>query len=153
MPAKSNDPERPSAAELREILPTVTGFSAAGDPFATRLQYVSDLVAELGTQLSKPILAWRDAGKAARHVPIGLELVVGRQTGEAGLSLPADDLLSRCHFVIRSDGPLGILEDLGSRNGTAINASNNRQNKTTLCDGDLIYAGRHIFVYLNPIRS
>jgi FHA domain len=153
MSAKSNEPEHPSAAELREILPTVTGFSAPGDPFATRLQYVSDLVIELGPQLSEPILAWREAGNAVRHVPTGRELVVGRQTGDVGLSLPGDDLLSRRHFVIRSDGPLGTLEDLHSRNGTAINTNDNRKNKTTLCDGDLIYAGRHIFVYLNPIRS
>jgi len=152
MTARPVKPEYPSAAELREILPTVIGAGAAGDPFATRLQYVADLLAKLGRLPAEPVLAWRETNGAVRHIAIGQELVVGRNTNASGLSLAEDELLSRSHFVIRTEGPLGTLEDLASRNGTAVNTSENRATTAKLCDGDLIYAGRHIFVYLNPNR-
>jgi hypothetical protein len=152
MAAKPKPAGIPPPAELREIFQTVSGGAPAADLFATRLQYVADLIAALGPLPQEPVLAWREAGNSARHARIGRKLVVGRQTGDSGLSLAGDDQLSRRHFALRTQGANCALQDLDSRNGTAINASENRIRKHSLCDGDLIYAGRHIFVYLNPAR-
>ncbi len=153
MTGKPDPNEFPPAAELREIFKTVSGVPPAGDHVATQLQYVADMLAALDRLPAEPILAWREGGDTVRHIPIGREILVGRQTGDSGLCLAGDDLLSRRHFAIRTTGAICALEDLASRNGTAINTSENRIRHTTLCDGDLIYAGRHIFVYLNPTRA
>ena len=153
MTGKPDPDEFPPDAELREIFQTVSGVPPASDQVVTRLQYVADMLAALGRQPAGPILAWRESDGSVRQVQIGCELIVGRQTGEPGLSLAGDDLLSRRHFAVRAISATGTLEDLASRNGTAINTSENRIRQTTLCDGDLIYAGRHIFVYLNPARA
>ncbi|TVQ82704.1 MAG: FHA domain-containing protein, partial [Phycisphaeraceae bacterium] len=59
-----------------------------------------------------------------------------------------DDLASRFHCVIEpaSDGTY-ILRDLGSRNGTRVNAE--KVSATILSDQDLITVGRHSFRFLS----
>jgi pSer/pThr/pTyr-binding forkhead associated (FHA) protein len=115
------------------------------------LHYAAEFMAGLGGLPGGPVLAWRDAAGCVRHTDIASELVVGRRPGE-GLTFAEDDLLSRRHFRICHDGTACALEDLNSRNGTTVNSSENRIRRTTLRDGDLIYAGRQILVYLNPAR-
>jgi len=153
MTGKPGKPEFPPLEELRDIFQTVSSVPPAGDRVATHLQYVADLLAAVGHLPAAAVLAWRDASGAVRYVTIERELVVGRKTGETGLSLAGDDSLSRRHFSVRAAGAMVTLEDLGSHNGTAVNTSEGRVRHATLCDGDLIYAGRHIFVYLNPTRT
>ncbi len=71
-------------------------------------------------------------------------LMVGRST-------PADlvideDWLSRAHFRIFSNGEFPVIKDLNSTNGTYVNGL--RINGTRILDdGDLIRAGRCLFVY------
>jgi hypothetical protein len=153
MSAKPGKDEILPLAELREIFQTVSGAPPADDCFATRLQYVADILASLGRQSEEPVLAWSETSSSVKHTRIGRELVVGRQTDDSGLTLSGDHLLSRHHFAIRADGGIYELEDLGSRNGTAINITANKISRKILCDGDLIFAGRHIFVFLNPTRA
>jgi hypothetical protein len=144
--------ELPPGAGVREIFQTVTGSPPVTDYLATRLQYVADLLAALGRAPESTCLVWREAASGIRQERVGAEVVVGRQPG-GGLAFAEDDLLSRRHFSIRVDGSDFLLEDLQSRNGTAVNTSENRIRQRVLCDGDLIYAGRHIFVFLNPAGS
>jgi hypothetical protein len=144
-------PEAIPPAELREIIQTVSGSIPAVDQLARRLHYVAEVMAGLGALPGGPVLAWRDIGGCVRHADIASELVVGRQAGD-GLTFAEDELLSRHHFKVCYDGATCALEDLNSRNGTTVNSSEDRIRRATVRDGDLIYAGRQIFVYLNPAR-
>lgn len=149
---RDTPPEAIPPAELREIFQTVSGSVPAGDELARRLHYVAEVMAGLGATSGGPVLAWRDAGGGIRHADIASELVVGRRAGES-LNFAEDDLLSRRHLRICNDGSTCALEDLNSRNGTSLNSSENRIRQATLRDGDLIYAGRQILVFLNPART
>jgi pSer/pThr/pTyr-binding forkhead associated (FHA) protein len=82
-------------------------------------------------------------------VPIRSELVVGRETGGRGLTLSADLYLGRSHFVIRTQAEDCLLEDLNSRNGVAVNDPKNRVRSRVLRDGDIIFAGDHVFLFLS----
>jgi pSer/pThr/pTyr-binding forkhead associated (FHA) protein len=113
------------------------------------LEYVAELLAGAGPLPKEPLLLWREEGEAARHAVIGQELVVGRNTGGSGLTLPDDAGLSRRHFLIRQATGSCLLEDLKSRNGTAINRPAKRMSQHRLRDGDLILAGSHLFVFLD----
>lgn len=152
MKEKSGDDAIPPGGELREIFQTVSGSPPPADHLVTRLQYVADLVGALGRAPAGPCLVWRESASVVRHARVGAELVVGRKP-EAGLAFADDDLLSRRHFLIRAGGAACILDDLQSRNGTAVNTSEHRVREKVLRDGDLIYAGRHIFAFLNPADS
>lgn len=143
----------PPAEELRDACQTLSGFAPATDHLAKRLQFVADLVASAGRLPAEPVLLWREAGGPAQHAPIGRELVVGRQAGDPGLTLPTDKLLSRRHFAVRASEGACVLEDLKSHNGTAINHPDNRVHQHTLRDGDLICVGQHTFVFLDQGRT
>jgi FHA domain-containing protein len=140
----------PSADDLREISQTLSGLPAANDQLAERLQYIADLVANVGCLPAEPLLLWRETNRLVRHAVIGKELVVGRQSQACGLAFPEDKLLSRRHFVARTTGHECTLEDLKSHNGTALNRPDNRVRLEPLRDGDLIYAGSYVFAFLAP---
>jgi pSer/pThr/pTyr-binding forkhead associated (FHA) protein len=131
----------------------LTGLPAPGDLLTRRLEYVADLLADAGPLPKEPLLLWRPAGQAPRHALIGQELVVGRNTGQTGLTLSDDAGLSRRHFLVRRDADSCVLEDLKSRNGVAINRPEQRVQQHVLRDGDLILAGTHIFVFLDHGRQ
>jgi hypothetical protein len=131
----------------------LTGLPTPGDLLARRLELVADLLAGAGSLPKEPLLLWRPAGQAARHAVIGQELVVGRNTGQTGLTLAEDAGLSRRHFLVRHAADSCVLEDLQSRNGIAINRPEQRVQQHVLRDGDLILAGSHVFIFLDHGRQ
>ncbi len=143
----------PLPRDLRDASRTLTGLPTPGDHLARRLEYVAEVLAAAGSLPNEPLLLWREAGQSARHAVIGQELVVGRQAAKAGLSLPEDPGLSRRHFSVRHAAASCVLDDLKSRNGTAINRPEQRVQQHVLRDGDLILAGSHIFVFLDHGRQ
>jgi pSer/pThr/pTyr-binding forkhead associated (FHA) protein len=56
---------------------------------------------------------------AGHEVRVGTELVIGR--GEAAELVLGDPSVSRRHALVRVDGTTGVVEDLGSSNGTFVN--------------------------------
>jgi hypothetical protein len=142
----------PPAAELQEACETVSGFPAPDDQFTARLQFIADLLADARPLPTTPIFVWRDSDQSVRHAAVAPGLVVGRNTGEQGLSFPGDKLLSRRHFVIHAESTGFAVEDLNSHNGTAVNRTRNRIQRQTLHDGDLLFAGERILVFLDQGR-
>ena len=148
----SRDP-LPPPLDLRDASRTLAGLPAPSEHLARRLEYVADLLAGAGPLPKERLLLWRGAGQSPRHAVIGQELVVGRKPGQTGLTLPGDAGLSRRHFLIRHTADPCVLEDLKSRNGTAINRPEQRVQQHLLRDGDMILAGSHVFVFLDCGRQ
>lgn len=138
---------------VREACHTFCGLPQTGDELGSRLQYVAELLSGAGRLPAKPLLLWRDAGGVIHHKEIGPELIVGRQSEGCGLALAQDELLSRRHFLIRAAGEENLVEDFRSRNGIAVNQSKNKVQQHILRDGDLIFAGKQVFVFLNQGKT
>ena len=153
MPAHSSQDPVPPSRDLRDASRTLTGLRSPGDHLARRLEFMADLLAAAGPLSKEPLLLWRQPGQSARHAVIGEELVVGRNTGPAGLSLAEDAGLSRRHFLVRHAEGAFVVVDLKSRNGTAVNSPGERVQQRVLRDGDLILAGSHVFVFLDCGRQ
>jgi hypothetical protein len=145
-------PMPPTEKELREAYRTMTGLPSTTDNLASRLELVEALMTNAQSLPAAPILVWREPEKPVAHRVLELELIVGRETGNTGLSFSGDQLLSRRHFAIRNKDAEWILEDLQSRNGTAINRTENKVKSEALRDGDLIFAGNQVFVFLDQGR-
>jgi FHA domain len=145
----SNIPEL-GAKELQAAYQTMTGFPAANDQLGLRLQRIADLMSRAGPLPPGPVLLWQKQDQSVGHVAVGAELIVGRQPGAdtANLELPEDSYLGRRHFAIRRQDVDYVLEDLDSRNGIAVNDTSTRTQMRLLRDGDIIFAGDHIFLFL-----
>ena len=61
-----------------------------------------------------------------------------------------DGALSRNHFEIKPQGDVLLINDLGSKNGTLLNAEKLRQ-PAALKDQDIICAGMSLFVFVSNI--
>ena len=72
---------------------------------------------------------------------LGGECVVGRHP--SATFVLDDQLVSRKHFRVVSEGGVWLLEDLGSTNGTLVNGQ--RTSRQPLIDGDVIQAGSTAF--------
>ena len=81
-------------------------------------------------------------------IPISTGRVSLGRAANNDLSYPEDSGLSRQHLVIERVGPDLVLRDLGSKNGTELNAQRVTGN-TVLKPGDLIKAGRLTIEYRN----
>jgi hypothetical protein len=149
MPIEPSHDPFPLPCDLRDASQTLTGMPSPNDLLARRLEYVADLLAGAGSLPKESLLLWRQEGRSTRHAVIGQELVVGRNTGQTGLTLPEDAGLSRRHFLVRLATGSCVLQDLKSRNGVAINRPEQRVQKHELRDGDLILAGSHVFAFLD----
>jgi predicted component of type VI protein secretion system len=87
-----------------------------------------------------PALAFSEGPLAGQRVEVDAELVVGRE--DASLTID-DEEISRRHAVIRpTDGGIEI-EDLGSTNGTYVNAVR-IEGPTRLAGGDTVKLGRSV---------
>lgn len=73
----------------------------------------------------------------------GSELTIGR-SDYCDLACADDDLMSRQHFVVRTDHVGCQVQDLGSSNGTSVNGEI-LDRPVLVADGDLIHAGRSRF--------
>jgi hypothetical protein len=138
----------PTPEELRAACHTLLGMPGANLELTTKLQYVANLLADVGPLDRFPLLVWREANQDVRHACIGNQLIVGRAPEPAGLSFPDDRLLSRNHFSVTLTEDGCWLRDFDSKNGTAVNAPNESAGERLLRDGDLIFAGNHIFAFL-----
>jgi len=150
----SSSPD-PASAEpaYRELAETFTALPVRHDQMASRLEFVADLIADAGPLPAEPALLWRVDGGAVQTALVGERIVVGRQPGPSGLAMSTDKSLSKTHFAIINSGSRCVLEDLGSRNGTAVNDPEQTISKKTLCDADLIFAGNQVFTFLDPRRT
>jgi hypothetical protein len=72
--------------------------------------------------------------------------VIGRDASLCNLSFPSDTQLSRKHAVIEEVNGLWRIEDLGSSNGTYVNAQR-LQNSVELNSGDKIGMGSTVYVF------
>jgi len=70
-------------------------------------------------------------------------LLVGRAP-DAGLSLPADDRLSRYHLILDVSPPQVRIRDLDSSNGTFVNRARVGDQGMALTHGDEIHAGQSV---------
>jgi pSer/pThr/pTyr-binding forkhead associated (FHA) protein len=61
--------------------------------------------------------------------------------------------LSRRHFLVRAESQVLFVEDLKSHNGTAINRMQDRIERRLLHDGDFLFAGSQVFVFLDQTRT
>jgi hypothetical protein len=147
------DPLTPLADdELRDASRTLIGLPVPNPQLTARLEFVAEMLAAAGRLPPLPLLLWREASGAVRHHAIGPVLTVGRQAGETGVSFEQDKLLSRSHFSIRPEPDGWWIEDLNSRNGTALNSVHHLIRFHILRDGDSIYSGDQVFVFLDQSR-
>ncbi len=87
-----------------------------------------------------PALVFSEGPLAGQRVEVDAELVLGRE--DASLTID-DEEISRRHAVIRpTDGGIEI-EDLGSTNGTYVNAVR-IESATRLAGGDTVKLGRSV---------
>jgi pSer/pThr/pTyr-binding forkhead associated (FHA) protein len=128
---------------------TLPGAPEVKDQMVSRLQYLSDLLAEAGNLPRAPLLLWRETQGTIRQLTLDNNLVIGRQPEPGGLAFAGDKLMSRSHFAIRRKANSFWMEDLKSHNGTAVNEPEQLTSKRMLCNGDVIFAGQQIFVFLN----
>ncbi|QYY37316.1 FHA domain-containing protein [Ruficoccus sp. ZRK36] len=121
-----------------------------GAPLALfdRLKFASELIAEMnGMMPFAACLAYRGSGRVVNSC--GLEkvrTVVGRSES-AELCVAGDRRLSRRHFAISRHGQDYTVEELGSTNGTCVNAEALKQPRL-LRSGDLIEAGSCVFAFI-----
>jgi len=143
----------PTPEELREACHTLCGMPAQNPELATRLQYVANLLADMGTLPCSPVLVWRENDQKVHHAIIQAPFVVGRAPGSSSLAFPEDGLLSRSHFSISLTDEGCLLRNLNSKNGTAVNRAGETVDDHMRRDGDLILAGNHIFAFLQANRD
>ena len=91
-----------------------------------------------------PRLVIRKGESAGRDHALGGECVVGRHPS-ADFVLD-DHMMSRRHFRVLSEAGVWVLEDLGSTNGTLVNAQ--KSARQPLMDGDVIRAGGTELVFV-----
>src|SRR5205085_1795557 len=88
-------------------------------------------------------LALVEGSRSQRFIVRKRETVVGRQKG-CGLRIPLPDV-SRRHCILRIEGSVMTIEDLGSSNGTYLN-KDRVLHKTVVRSGDKIQLGNLVFV-------
>ena len=91
-----------------------------------------------------PRLVIRKGVAPGRDHALGGECTVGRH--QSATFVLDDQLVSRQHFRVVSQGGVWILEDLGSTNGTLVNGQ--RTTRQPLIDGDVIQAGSTQLVFV-----
>ena len=136
---------------VRDSAATVQTVGSVSPALLSRLRYVAAIIADAGTLTAEPQLLYRTPPNKVHCVKIGSELRVGRKN-PADLIFPDDLRLSRLHFRIHRVPAGERIEDMQSSNGTFVNSV--RIGARGLCDGDIIEAGRQMFVFLRrPAES
>ena len=115
-----------SGEEFRKLAQTVTDAPVRSPKLPQRLEFIADLLGDLGPLPIEPVLAWRGNDGNVKYAAIGAKLVVGRHAASSALAFTDDKLMSGAHFEISVSGDACELRDLDSRNGTAVNAPETR---------------------------
>jgi hypothetical protein len=152
MTKEQSEAAPPSLRELRDACQTLYGMPAPNKELAAQLQYVARLFVDGEPFPSSPILAWRESNQTVRHAVIHGTVIVGRAPELPGLAFPEDKLLSRSHFSVCVTEEGCLLRNLNSKNGTAVNRAGETVSQRLLRDGDLIFAGNHIFAFLDQTQ-
>lgn len=150
MNSVASSPFTPTDFEVAAVGKTVSITRRDTSPLHTRLAAASRLLSSLPAQPLAPSLIFsRGADSSVEAVPIGAGITVGRGT-DATLSLPQCADLSRRHFSLRQESGFWLLEDAGSRNGTMVDGVEGRISRRVLRDGDIIFAGDLLFLFVDP---
>lgn len=138
---------------IREAKATVQSLTIETRDVFDRVRRFSQYHGGLSTKPAEVALLYQDptAGEMRFHT-IGDKLAVGRlsksERHSDGCDLAfEDDEMSRRHFEIALTDGFYILRDLESRNGTYVNSPAAQIKETVLKAGDVIFAGRGIFVF------
>lgn len=110
-----------------------------------RLQWVARTMQNAGPARG-PRLAWTAEDGATRQffLPDNRPIVAGR---DSTVDIRGDNArFSRRHFEVTPEADGFVLRDLESSNGTRVNGRRTQQRQ--LRDGDVIEAGRQLFVFL-----
>ena len=90
-----------------------------------------------------PVLAFVSGQQAGTEVPVGGQVVVGRDPGAADVVLDQDPDVSRRHASFSPAGVGLTVQDLGSTNGTIVNGHRLEQ-AVTLSTGDRVEVGNTV---------
>jgi hypothetical protein len=93
-----------------------------------------------------PALIGRHGSFEGRRFDIDGELCIGREDQEVTVDDPG---VSRRHALLRVDGDVVTIEDLGSLNGTFVNGTR-LEGAVPLANGDVIELGSTSFSYEGP---
>lgn len=146
----ASDPIPPTDSELADAGRTMTLRRHSTTGVQERLTAASALLGSLERQPTEPSLVFARGGDAKIEVvPIGGGITVGRGE-DSTLCLEECADLSRRHFSLRPQSGAWLLEDLGSRNGTTVDGHDGRITRRLLRDGDFIFAGELMFLFVNP---
>ena len=150
MNSPASDPIPPTDSELAAAGQTVLRPRPSAGSVQERLSAASTLLHSLERQPAEASLVFA-RGSTARIevVPVGSGITVGRGK-DSSLCLEECADLSRRHFAVRPESGTWLLEDLGSRNGTTVDGLDGRITRRLLRDGDFIFAGDLMFLFLNP---
>jgi len=140
--------DRTVAQLADKMTPTHPRKSPSTGPAAAPVHADGDVVTELEALEEGPpgvadevFLVVRSDGGAARVISLaeGQEITIGRSSGAA---IVVDDTrVSRAHARVRRSAGRLVLLDLGSRNGTRVNATVVQGAERVLARGDVIRAG------------
>jgi len=103
-----------------------------------------------GTEQAGPHLLVREPGAPERVVALTADCTVGRGPG-AALRL-GDPSASRLHLRLRLDEAGATAEDLGSRNGLAVNGGRSRGLRR-LRSGDQLTVGETVLRFVDPLEG
>ena len=110
-----------------------------------RLQWVSRIMHHAGPA-KRPRLAWTaEDGSACQILLSNHRPIVAGRDSTADIHAN-NNRLSRRHFELAPEADGFVLRDLESRNGTRVNGR--RIQRRVMRDGDVIEAGRLLFVFL-----
>lgn len=142
--------DQPTESELAAAGMTLASMPKEPDKLRDRLDTASLLLKSLPMQPTAASLVFAKAADApVEAVPIGSGVTVGRGK-EASVCLAKCEMLSRKHFSVRPESSMWLLEDHGSRNGTRVDGVDGPITRRMLRDGDIIFAGDLIFLFVNP---
>jgi ABC-2 type transport system ATP-binding protein len=96
-----------------------------------------------------PLLAFIEGQKAGTKVPVGSQVVVGRDPGAADVILDEDAEISRRHATFSPAGSGLTVQDLGSTNGTFVNGQRLTE-AAALKSGDRVQLGATVIELLLP---
>jgi FHA domain len=141
------------ACLIFESKTTLRTLDISTDEVFARVRRFSRLYGSLPDKPDCAALLYQDPRTSAvsYHV-IGARILIGRlaksEQHPTGCDLaPADEQLSKRHFEIVRAGDFFVLRDLGSSNGTYVNHDSAKISETVLKAGDIILAGRSLFVF------
>lgn len=146
-----SNPVHPAEMELAAARMTIGLPARDTSLLRDRLAAASSLLQALGVQPTEASLVFsRGGGAPIEAVATAGGITVGRGN-DCTVCIETCADLSRRHFSVRPESGAWMLEDLGSRNGTTIDGVEGRITRRLLRDGDIIFAGDLLFLFVNPV--